>query len=119
MQQLLSGLCSTGLVGCAVVVQCITSFTGDQYTKDEFKRHKEVSQEHAQAFMVEWTNYAITLAKQLGVRGSHTAKTFGRPLSQTELDNFTDEQVHQLYELYEAASNPETPSPAQDPKKEG
>lgn len=90
---------------------------GDQYTRDEFKRHKEALPEQSQAFMVEWTNYAITVAKQLGVRGSHTAKTLGRPLSQTELENFNDEQVHQLYELYEAANNPEMPSPAQDPKE--
>lgn len=91
---------------------------GDQYTKDEFRRHKEASKEQSQAFMVEWTNYAITVAKQLGVRGSHTAKTIGRPLSQTELDQFTDEQVSQLYELYEAASHPEAATPAQDPNKE-
>lgn len=100
-----------------VVVKCFLPSTGDQYTRDEFKRHKEASTEQSQVFMVEWTNYAITVAKQLGVRGSHTAKTLGRPLSENELENFNDEQVHQLYELYEAASNPETPSPAQDPKE--
>lgn len=102
-----------------MVVQRIIPTAGDQYTKDEFKRHKEAAPEHAQAFMVEWTNYAITVAKQLGVRGSHTAKTLGRPLSSNELDNFNDEQVHQLYELYEAANNPEPPDSTQDPKKEG
>lgn len=101
-----------------VVPQCSIPSTGDQYTKDEFKRHKAASKEQSQAFMVEWTNYAITVAKQLGVRGSHTAKTLGRPLSQADLDKFSDEQMNQLYELYEAASNPEAPSPAQDPNKE-
>ena len=93
--------------------------TGDQYTKDEFRRHKEASTEQSQAFMVEWTNYAITVAKQLGVRGAHTAKTLGRPLSEGDLDQFNDEQVHQLFELYEAATNPaEAPTtPPQDHKK--
>ncbi|XP_045106643.1 succinate dehydrogenase assembly factor 3, mitochondrial-like [Portunus trituberculatus] len=93
---------------------------GDQYTKDEFRRHKEASTEQSQAFMVEWTNYAITVAKQLGVRGAHTAKTLGRPLSEGDLNQFSDEQVHQLFELYEAASNPaEAPTtPPQDHKKD-
>ena len=91
---------------------------GDQYTKDEFKRHKQASSDQSQAFMVEWTNYAITVAKQLGVRGSHTAKTLGRPLSSGDLDKFSDEQVEQLYELYGAATNPDTPNPTQNPEKE-
>ncbi|KAK8384019.1 hypothetical protein O3P69_016037 [Scylla paramamosain] len=93
---------------------------GDQYTKDEFRRHKEASVEQSQAFMMEWTNYAITVAKQLGVRGAHTAKTLGRPLSQGDLDQFNDEQVYQLHELYEAATKPaEAPTtPPQDHKKD-
>ena len=105
--------------GSGVVVPLSAFFPiGDQYTKDEFKRHKQASSDQSQAFMVEWTNYAITVAKQLGVRGSHTAKTLGRPLSSGDLDKFSDEQVEQLYELYGAATNPDTPNPTQNPEKE-
>ncbi|KAG7166305.1 succinate dehydrogenase assembly factor 3, mitochondrial-like [Homarus americanus] len=80
---------------------------GDQYIRDEFQRHKEAAPEQAQAFMVEWTNYAVTMAKQLGIRGTHTAKTIGKPLKEGELDNFTGEQIYQLFELHEAATKPE------------
>ncbi|XP_071517347.1 succinate dehydrogenase assembly factor 3, mitochondrial isoform X2 [Panulirus ornatus] len=81
---------------------------GDQYTKDEFRRHKEASPEQAQTFMVEWTNYAVAVAKQLGIRGPHTSKILGKSLGESDLNNFNDEQIHQLYELYEAATLPVT-----------
>ncbi|KAG0729386.1 Succinate dehydrogenase assembly factor 3, mitochondrial [Chionoecetes opilio] len=113
-----AGVCLVGAGSGQVLPQCSLPPTGDQYTKDEFKRNKAASTEQSQAFMVEWTNYAITVAKQLGVRGSHTAKSLGRPLSQGDLDQFNDEQVHQLFELHEAAKNPEEPSTAQNPKKD-
>ncbi|KAK3859235.1 hypothetical protein Pcinc_034636 [Petrolisthes cinctipes] len=76
---------------------------GDQYTKDEFRRHKEASSEQTKTFMLEWTNYAITVAKQLGVRGAHMSTTLGQRLKEQELDGFTDEQINQLFELYQAA----------------
>ncbi|XP_047469946.1 succinate dehydrogenase assembly factor 3, mitochondrial-like isoform X2 [Penaeus chinensis] len=76
---------------------------GDQYTRDEFRRHKNATPEQTQAFMVEWTNYAITIAKQLGVRGAHMSKTFGQNFKVSDLENFNDEQVYQLYELYKAS----------------
>lgn len=53
--------------------------------------------------MVEWTNYAITIAKQLGVRGAHMSKTIGQNFKDTDLENFNDEQIYQLYELYQAS----------------
>ncbi|KAK4302473.1 hypothetical protein Pmani_025434 [Petrolisthes manimaculis] len=76
---------------------------GDQYTKDEFRRHKEASPEQTKTFMLEWTNYAITVAKQLGVRGTHMSTKLGQRLKEQELDGFTDEQIQQLFELYQAA----------------
>ncbi|XP_063587161.1 succinate dehydrogenase assembly factor 3, mitochondrial-like isoform X2 [Penaeus indicus] len=76
---------------------------GDQYTRDEFRRHKNATPEQTQAFMVEWTNYAITIAKQLGVRGAHMSKTFGQNFKESDLENFNDEQIYQLYELYKAS----------------
>ncbi|XP_076056957.1 succinate dehydrogenase assembly factor 3 [Oratosquilla oratoria] len=77
---------------------------GDQYTKDEFRRHKEASSEQTHTFMVEWTNYAITLAKQLGIRGTHMSKPIGKYIKEQQLDEFSGEQIYQLQELYEAAT---------------
>lgn len=79
---------------------------GDQYAQDEFKRHKDAAPEQAKTFMVEWTNYAITIAKQLGIRGAHTARSLGSQLSETDLEDFNDEQIRQLFELHEAATVP-------------
>ncbi|XP_064087910.1 succinate dehydrogenase assembly factor 3, mitochondrial-like isoform X2 [Macrobrachium nipponense] len=81
---------------------------GDQYARDEFKRHKDATTEQANTFMVEWTNYAITLARQLGLRGAHTARSLGMQLKEGDLDDFNVEQINQLYELYEAATVKET-----------
>lgn len=60
--------------------------------------------------MLEWTNYAITVAKQLGVRGVHMSSKIGQTLKEDQLDGFTDEQLHQLYELYQAAIKQEKES---------
>lgn len=54
--------------------------------------------------MVEWTNYAVQLSKQLGLglRGKPQDK-IGVALDAAELDHLRDEQVVQLYELMKAA----------------
>lgn len=74
---------------------------GDQYTKEEFKRHKNCSEQEAQVFISSWAEYAINLAQQLGLKGKPTG-TIGEPLPETALDDFRDEQVAQLYELLKA-----------------
>nr|XP_053624301.1 succinate dehydrogenase assembly factor 3, mitochondrial isoform X1 [Plodia interpunctella] len=38
---------------------------GDNYARDEFKRHKNCGTEEARIFLNEWTDYAINLAKQM------------------------------------------------------
>ncbi|XP_069947159.1 succinate dehydrogenase assembly factor 3, mitochondrial isoform X2 [Cherax quadricarinatus] len=81
---------------------------GDQYTRDEFRRHKEATPEQAQIFMEEWTKYAVTVVKQLRISSSHSAKVFGTPLKGKDLDQFSDEQIYQLFELHEAATKKET-----------
>ncbi|KAI4468109.1 dc11 acn9 [Holotrichia oblita] len=79
---------------------------GNSYAKQEFKRHKKCTPEQAAVFMNEWTDYALTLAKQIGIRGPKTRfKEVGRSLSEQELKYFRDEQVQQLYELMVTASN--------------
>ncbi|KAK9687130.1 hypothetical protein QE152_g36678 [Popillia japonica] len=79
---------------------------GNNYAKEEFKRHKKCTAEQAVVFMNEWTDYALTLAKQIGIRGPKTRfKEVGRSLSEQELKYFRDEQIQQLYELMVTASN--------------
>jgi hypothetical protein len=55
--------------------------------------------------MFEWTEYAINLAKQLGLENVKTykEKKIGRDLEVESLDKFRDEQVAQLHELYKTA----------------
>ena len=52
--------------------------------------------------MVEWTNYAVSLAKQLGLRGAKHSKPFGQNFTESDLDKFSGEQIYQLEELYNA-----------------
>jgi len=75
---------------------------GDQYTKDEFRRHKGIAPEHVAPFMMEWANYAATLAKQIGLKGPKTSTTLGQHLDLSRLEDFEDQQIHQLYELRKA-----------------
>ncbi|XP_056636192.1 succinate dehydrogenase assembly factor 3, mitochondrial [Diorhabda sublineata] len=78
---------------------------GTNYAREEFKRHKRCSRNEANIFMNEWTNYAITLAKQLGLRGPQTgSKKIGSALAPSALDQLRDDQIIQLYELKEESS---------------
>ncbi|XP_076285429.1 succinate dehydrogenase assembly factor 3 [Lasioglossum baleicum] len=77
---------------------------GTSYVKDEFKRHKKCNEAEAAVFINEWTEYALMLASQLGLKGPHTAKPLGLDLDQKDFDKFRDEQVYQLYELMVAAT---------------
>ncbi|XP_029044495.1 succinate dehydrogenase assembly factor 3, mitochondrial [Osmia bicornis bicornis] len=80
---------------------------GNSYVRDEFRRHKNCDEVAALTFLNEWTDYAVMLAKQLGIKGPHTAKPLGQDLKQEDLDKFRDEQVYQLYELMNAATGKE------------
>ncbi|KAK1879841.1 Succinate dehydrogenase assembly factor 3 mitochondrial, partial [Dissostichus eleginoides] len=48
---------------------------GDQYVKDEFRRHKSASPENVTSFMAEWESYRETLQTQVlqGGAGGHSA----------------------------------------------
>ncbi|XP_077302042.1 succinate dehydrogenase assembly factor 3 [Arctopsyche grandis] len=74
---------------------------GDEYVKAEFKRHKKCSDAEANLFMNEWTDYAITLSKQLGLKGMRRMK-IGSEMDPRLVDQMRDEQVAQLYELMKA-----------------
>ncbi|XP_008544293.1 succinate dehydrogenase assembly factor 3, mitochondrial [Microplitis demolitor] len=77
---------------------------GNNYVRDEFRRHKNCNDAEANIFMNEWTDYAISLAKQLGLRGPISAKPIGKNLNKEDLDKLSDEQIYQLYELMNAAT---------------
>ncbi|XP_006911990.1 succinate dehydrogenase assembly factor 3, mitochondrial isoform X2 [Pteropus alecto] len=67
---------------------------GDQYVKDEFRRHKTV--------------YAAVLWQQANEnRQNSTEKAcFGTALPAERLDDFRDEQIGQLQELMQEATKP-------------
>ncbi|PBC27977.1 succinate dehydrogenase assembly factor 3, mitochondrial isoform X1 [Apis cerana] len=77
---------------------------GTNYVRDEFRRHKNCNEDIAIIFMNEWTEYAIMLTKQLGLKGPHTAKPLGENLKEEDFNKFRDEQLHQLYELMIAST---------------
>ena len=55
----------------------------------------------------DFQKYAMTLSKQLGLRGPvGTDGKLGNTFSEAELNQFSDEQLAQLYELYNEASKP-------------
>ncbi|KXJ79760.1 hypothetical protein RP20_CCG028132 [Aedes albopictus] len=77
---------------------------GNQYVRDEFRRHKTCATHEASLFMNEWTDYAISLANQLGVKGKpNPIDCVGNDLDVHKLGDFRDEQVAQLYELLKAS----------------
>lgn len=76
---------------------------GDEYTRSEFKRHKGCSVQEATIFMSTWADYAINLSQQLGMRGKPPSKKIGRPLDENLLENMSEEQLAQLYELLKAS----------------
>ncbi|XP_077993846.1 succinate dehydrogenase assembly factor 3, mitochondrial-like [Glandiceps talaboti] len=84
---------------------------GDQYVKDEFRRHKNASKEETEKFMHEWQVYANTLAMQ-NTQGS---ADYGAHLAEEKLDDFREDQVGQLFELFEEATKP---NPFQPPQEE-
>ncbi|XP_076752772.1 succinate dehydrogenase assembly factor 3 [Xylocopa sonorina] len=77
---------------------------GTEYVRDEFRRHKNCDETTAIVFLNEWTQYAIMLTQQLGLRGPHTAKPLGKQLKEEDFNKFNDEQMCQLYELMNAAT---------------
>lgn len=81
---------------------------GDQYVKDEFRRHKSASTEEVQVFMTEWQNYKDTLQTQILESAGEQLSSikFGANLSEGKLHNFQDAQIGQLYELMLESTKP-------------
>lgn len=93
---------------------------GNNYARDEFKRHKNCNETEAKIFMVEWTNYAVQLSQQLGlgVRGKPKSE-LGVNLNVDDLDKFKEDQLVQLYELMKAATESDENTTAPSSGKAG
>lgn len=81
---------------------------GDQYVKDEFRRHKTAAPEEVTSFMTEWQNYKHTLQTQILESEGQRLSTvkFGTNLSEGQLKSFQDDQIGQLYELMLESTKP-------------
>ncbi|XP_043994279.1 succinate dehydrogenase assembly factor 3, mitochondrial [Gambusia affinis] len=81
---------------------------GDQYVKEEFRRHKSAAPEEVKSFMTEWENYKNTLQAQVleSAGRQRGAVTFGADLPEETLGQFQEEQIGQLYELMLESTKP-------------
>ncbi|KAM9307431.1 succinate dehydrogenase assembly factor 3, mitochondrial [Pholidichthys leucotaenia] len=81
---------------------------GDQYVKEEFRRHRGAAAEEATSFLEEWQNYKNILQTQVlkSAEGRLDAVKFGANLSEKKLSDFQNEQIGQLYELMLEATKP-------------
>lgn len=70
---------------------------GDQYVREEFRRHKTAQTEFVTNFMVEWSEYARILTRQATVKNN---ESFGKSIGPKAFDLLTEDQLLQLYELY-------------------
>ncbi len=58
-------------------------------------------------FCFSFQNYAITLAKQLGKKSAYA--TLGVPLKDNQLELMSDEQISQLFDLFQEIQGPTVP----------
>ncbi|XP_037685069.1 succinate dehydrogenase assembly factor 3, mitochondrial-like [Choloepus didactylus] len=81
---------------------------GDQYVKDEFRRHKTVSSAEAKRFLQEWEAYAAMLRQQANEsrHKSYEKAHFGTALPAEKVNDFRDEQIGHLHELMQEATKP-------------
>ncbi|CEG38075.1 protein acn9 mitochondrial [Plasmopara halstedii] len=68
---------------------------GDQYVRDEFKRHKTAAAKFVPLFLSEWEQYSAVLARK--------ENRFGQELSAEEKQLFDNEQKQKLRSLQDAA----------------
>nr|XP_056713806.1 succinate dehydrogenase assembly factor 3, mitochondrial [Euleptes europaea] len=81
---------------------------GDQYVKDEFRRHKAVGAAEARRFLKEWENYATMLGQQTSQHedSSPEKPRLGCHLPEEKLEELRDEQLGQLQQLMREATKP-------------
>ncbi|CAH3154257.1 unnamed protein product [Porites lobata] len=74
---------------------------GDQYLKDEFRRHKNATREQLAEFIQEWKIYADMLEGQ-----QKEGNDFGSHMSEDQVSNIREEQLLQLYALHQEINSP-------------
>ncbi|TEA36568.1 hypothetical protein DBR06_SOUSAS11210028 [Sousa chinensis] len=79
---------------------------GDQYVKDEFRRHKTVGSDEAERFLQEWEATVLWQQANENRRNSTEKACFGISLPEERLNDFRDEQIGQLQELMQEATKP-------------
>ncbi|CAL8295508.1 unnamed protein product [Merluccius merluccius] len=81
---------------------------GDQYVKEEFRRHTRVSLQEGTSFMAEWESYKDTLQTQVLDSSGHLIprSNLGAALTEEKFKDFQDEQIGQLYELMLESTKP-------------
>ncbi|KAI8827167.1 uncharacterized protein EV422DRAFT_29245 [Fimicolochytrium jonesii] len=82
---------------------------GNNYIRDEFRRHRTADAAFVSHFTAEWARYRDELASQIESQRRRDAEevVIGRKLTREELDALSDEQVGQLSELRTAARGEE------------
>ncbi|KAJ3010993.1 acetate non-utilizing protein 9 [Thoreauomyces humboldtii] len=89
---------------------------GNNYVRDEFRRHKKADPPFVSGFLKEWIFYRDTLVDQIQGQaqgqGQHdrrdpTRTMLGRRLDKDLLESLSDQQIGQLHALREAARGKE------------
>uniref|UniRef100_A0A0K0EHW8 Succinate dehydrogenase assembly factor 3 n=1 Tax=Strongyloides stercoralis TaxID=6248 RepID=A0A0K0EHW8_STRER len=73
-------------------------FLGDEYVKEEFRRHKNAKPEQSLLFLKEWTEYCTSLSKQLTGKGL-VKGDLGKNLNPEIINKMEEDKLYQLYEL--------------------
>jgi hypothetical protein len=82
---------------------------GDQYVRDEFRKHRKAEPQYLVGFYKEWTQYVEEMKRQIAFMGTAHATgqdwiaegNLGKRIDSETLDKFSDEQIGQLYTLKE------------------
>ncbi|KAI9206238.1 protein ACN9-like protein, mitochondrial [Polychytrium aggregatum] len=91
------------------------SLVGNNYIRDEFRRHRKADPAFVQGFSQSWTEYHEMLKMQLDAQAHDSRRvdpspgSLGRKLSETEIEAMNGQQLGQLYALREAAKGESEP----------
>eukprot|EP00943_MAST-04B_sp_MAST-4B-sp1_P005881 g5881.t1 len=82
---------------------------GDKYVKEEFRQHKDASQEFVVQFMDQWEQYAQMLEQQKKIDNNSNdgdnVATIGRHLTKEEWDGLSQDQKQQLAKVQAESKN--------------
>ncbi|KAK9767440.1 hypothetical protein K7432_002796 [Basidiobolus ranarum] len=83
-------------------------YLGDNYVKDEFRRHKDVSNPtFLKGFVTQWHQYLYDLQAQTNTIPTEDKRVLlGKKLDTTSLDKMNDDMIERLWDLRSEAKNP-------------